>query len=283
MEVRILSGKEGRHGSLIPEGYVRETDRVLVLKEKERETGAALLMQKGEAWVLTWLFVLPEERGRGYGSVLLDAAISETEKRQGQSLEIYINEKAPDRDRFLAMLSARNFFLTWESIPKVIVTREQLKKAVFFTDPVFHKSIRDSRTEIHSLRQVTRQQRKNFRNLCEKKKNFLVSRADFERADPDQSKVLTAGDEIVGIALIRTLEKEKILTLCYVEKKYTMELLSLFRRMSEELLQSGEKMERLSFCCISENVRKLAEHILPERELVTEKVIVGERMFYKEV
>lgn len=282
MKIRRISGKERKQDSLIPDAYVRDQDLLLLLEVQDREVGAVVLMRKAEDFVLNYIFILPEERGKGYGSSLLDAALLEAEKNGGNSLEIYLQEDAPDRDLFLAMLSARNFFLTWEQIPMITATREQLKKAVFFTDPVFQKSLRDSRTGILSLRQVTRQQVKNFRNLCEKKKNYLVSRADFEAADPDQSKVLVAEDAIVGVALIRSLGKEKILTLCYVEKKYQMELLSLFRRMAEELLRDGEKTEGISFYCISENIEKLAEHVLPEHERRTEEVLIGKHIFYKE-
>ncbi len=282
MKIRRVSEKQKKQDFLIPDGYVQEGDLVLLCEEQDKEVGSAVLMKKAEDWVLNWIFVLPEERGKGYGSALLDAAVYEAGKNGGNSLKIYLQDEAPDSDLFLAMLSARNFFLSWEQIPKISATREQLKKAVFFTDPAFQKSLRDSRTQIFSLRQVTRQQLKNFRNLCEKKKNYLVSRADFERADLDQSKALVAEDAIVGIALIQSVRNEKILTLCYVEKKYQMELLSLFRRMAEEVLRGEEKTERISFYCISKNVEKLAEHVLPEHERLIEEVIVGKRIFYRE-
>ena len=283
MKIRRVSEKQRKQDFLIPKVYVKEGDLVLLCEEQDKEVGAAVLMQKAEDWVLNWIFVLPEERGKGFGSALMDATISETRKNGGNSLKIYIQDDAPDRNLFLAMLSARNFFLTWDQIPKISVTREQLKKAVFFTDPALHKSYRDSKTSLFSLRQITGKQLNNFQKLCEKKKNYLVSRGDFEGVDLDQSKLLVANDTIVGTALIHNLGKEKILTLCYVEKRYSRELFFLFRRMAKDLLRDEEKTQRISFYCISENVEKLAKHVLPEYGRITEEVIVGEYMFYKEV
>ena len=130
MKIRRISGKERKQDSLIPDAYVRDQDLLLLLEVQNREVGAVVLMRKAEDFVLNYIFILPEERGKGYGSSLLDAALLEAEKNSGNSLEIYLQEDAPDRDLFLAMLSARNFFLTWEQIPMITATREQLKKAV---------------------------------------------------------------------------------------------------------------------------------------------------------
>lgn len=282
MKIINLSGIKCECGTIIPQQYVHDNDLVMFCEEKGTKVGAAVLMQREDDWVLNWLWIVPDARGKGYGSALLDEAIENVKKMGGKSLYIYINEKSPEKDRFLYMLTGRNFFLNKELIPKAYVTRDQLKRAVFFTDPKYKHKGNSSQIAISSLRQLGRQGIKKFISQSDKRQNYLVSRADYDNADIDLSFCLLHKDTVVGMVLIHptSQDDEKSLSLCYVDSKYMLKIVPLLKEVAEELLRQPNKIERLSFYCIEENVVRLVDHVFPEKKLCMETIIEGQKFIF---
>ena len=278
MQIKNLTGKELRRAAaLVPDCILREATLVLGSGIKEDLAGVAVLMKRDGDWVVTWLYVEPEYRKRGYGTALLQGAVTAAKNAGAVSLSMNLDGNSEDGRLTAAMLTRQFFRLHFEQTARVQVTREQLEKAVIFTDPRFAGDEKRIPSQICSLRDLKSTELLTFLEDCEKRGNYLVSRADYKRADGRKSKILVSQGQIVGVLLLeRTQEKLFTLQLSYVEKKHQMEFISLIRAAARSL-REAEEWEKLEFVCMDSSILQLADHIFPEKEIFWDCMITGDR------
>lgn len=278
MQIKNLTGKELRGArAIVPDGILRQGTLVLGCFFKEILAGLAVLMKRDADWVVTWLYVEPEYRKKGYGSALIQEAVKAAKSEGAIMLSMDLDGDS-EEGRLMAFMLTQNFFcLHFDLMAGIQLTRDQLKKAVFFTDTRYTEGKKRSSFKVYSLLDLKSTELIAFLQDCEKRKNYLVSRADYQNADGRVSKVLVSGDKVVGVVLLeRTSEKTYELQLGYVEKKHQMHFVSLVKAAALSLLEA-EEWENLEFICMDSAILHLADHIFPEKEINFKCVITGDR------
>lgn len=278
MQIKNLTGKELRGAKvLVPHEILRQGTLVLGCFFKEILAGVAILMKREVDWVVTWLYVEPEYRKRGYGNALLQGAVTAAKNAGAISLSMDLDGDSKEGHLMALMLTNYFFRLHFERIASVGITREQFEKAVFFTNPRYAGEEKRISSKLRSLRDLKSTELVAFLEDCERRGNYLVSRADYRNADGRVSKVLVSGGQIGGVVLLeRTEEKQYGLQLSYVEKKHQMDFIGLIQAVGLSL-QETEGWEKLEFVCMDSAVLQLADHIFPEKEIVWKCVITGDR------
>ncbi len=279
MQIKNLTGKELKQAAtLVPDYILREATLVLGCETKENLAGVAVLMKRDDDWVVTWLYVEEEYRRRGYGNALLDGAVAAAKNTGAASLSMDLNGDSEGGRLAAAMLTKRFFRLHFERVARIRVTKEQFGKAVFFTDAKLAGDGKRLSSQVLSLRELKSAELAAFLEECEKRGNYLVSRADYRGADSRKSKALVYQGQIVGVLLLeRTGEKLYTIQLSYVEKKHQMEFVSLIRAAGRSLQESESEWENLEFVCMDSSILQLAKHLFPEREIRWDCMITGER------
>lgn len=278
MQIKNLTGKELRQARVLaPDEILGKGTLVLGAITKETLAGVAVLMKCDLDWVITWLFVDPDYRKQGYGSALIQEAVSEA-RNAGAALLSMDLEGDSEAGRVMAFMLTKHFFcLHFEQMASIQITREQLEKSVIFTDPRYAIDNKKRSFKVASLKDVKSTELFAFQEGCERHGNYLVSRADYRGADGKVSKALVVGEKIAGVVLFeRTGVKDYELQLSYVEKKHQTEFISLIRAAAVSLLEV-DGWEKLDFVCMNSSVLQLAEHIFPEKEIVWNCIITGER------
>lgn len=278
MQIKHLTGKELRRArAIVPDGILRQGTLVLGCYSKETLAGVAVLMKREADWVVTWLYVEEEYRKRGYGSSLLCGAVKAAKNAGAVNLSMDLEGDSKE-GRLMALMLTKYFFrLHFDRMAKVEVTRKQLEKSVIFTDSRYAGEKKRLSSKVISLRDLKSKELFAFLENCERRGNYLVSRADYRSAHGRASKVLVSGGQIVGVVLLgRTGEKLYELQLSYVEKKYQMDFISLIRAAAISLKEI-EEWEKLEFVCMDSAVLQLADHIFPEKEVNWKCVITGDR------
>lgn len=278
MQIKNLTGKELRWAkALVPHEILRQGTLVLGCFSKEILAGVAVLMKRDVDWVVTWLYVDLEYRKRGYGNALLQGAVTAAKNAGALALSMDLDGDSKGGHLMALMLTNYFFRLHFERIASVQITREQFEKAVVFTKPRYVGEEKRISSKVRSLRDLKSTELVAFLEDCERRGNYLVSRADYRSADGRVSKVLVSGGQIGGVVLLEATE-EKVygLQLCYVEKKHQMDFIGLIQAVGLSL-QETEGWEKLEFVCMDSAVLQLADHIFPEKEIVWKCVITGDR------
>ncbi len=270
--------KREQLGDLLPQAYLRQQELILVAEQEKLPLGVIAMSKREDRFVIDWLYVQPEERGKGYGGALLDASCCVAARSGTRWLETNIYAQDENRQLLLAMLSARSFFLTHTKINRVCVSDAQMKQAVIFTDPAYDKPLRGSHAQVISLKHVDEDLLQQF--LTEEKLhgNDRVAGADFITADRSLSQVLVDQGRIKGIALVNRMGGERaVLTFCYVDKTHRKEVVMLFHALAHALFTQGTPIRQLVFYYTDAAVERLVDHLLPEKEKTFEKRIVAQR------
>ncbi len=277
MQIKKLTGKELRKASvLVPDEMLRNGTLVLGATAKENLAGVVVLMKRDQDWVVTWLYVEPEYRKQGYGSALLQGALTAAKSAGALTLSMDIDGDS-EAGRLMAFMLTKYFFcLHFERIASIQITRDQLEKSVIFADPRYAGENKRRSSKVCSLRDLKSTELFSFLEDCERRGNYLVSRADYRSADGRVSKVLVFEGQIVGVVLLeRNEENVYELQLSYVERKCQTEFISLIREAAFSLRE--EEWEKLEFVCMDSSVLHLADHIFPEKEIIWKCMITGER------
>ncbi len=276
MHVSRLMGSSLQNAcSIVPTDIMNSADMVLGCKDNEVIAGVAAIIKKDDEWGLIWLYVLPQYRRKGAGSMLLDAMISMAEQEGVSILSSVMEADIADWHRIELMLARRQFLLTWKTVDKIRITIEQLRNAPILTAyPKYH--LGDNR--IMSLGKVSSLALNNFIKEAERKGNLLVSRADYKNADGAKSMVLEKDGIILGVLLLQTAEKRQLhqVKLCYVDRHYKMYIVFMIQRAAEAILNNPGGTEAIEFTCMDDSIVKLGKHIFPEHELLKSDIIVGE-------
>ncbi len=278
MQIKNLTGKELRWAkALVPHEILRQGTLVLGCFSKEILAGVAILMKRDVDWVVTWLYVDSDYRKRGYGNALLQGAVTAAKNAGAISLSMDLDGDSKEGHLMALMLTNYFFRLHFERIASVQITREQFEKAVVFTKPRYVGGEKRISSKVYSLRDLKSAELFSFLEACERRGNYLVSRADYRSADGRVSKVLVSGGQIVGVALLEATE-EKVygLQLCYVEKKHQMDFIGLIQSVGLSL-QERKGWKKLEFVCMDSTVLQLADHIFPEKEIAWKCVITGDK------
>lgn len=278
MQIKNLTGKELRKANaFVPDGIMRQGSLVLGCFLKETLVGVAVLMKREVDWVVTWLYVEVGYRKRGCGSALLCGAVRAAKHAGAVSLSMDLDGDCKEGQLMALMLTKYFFRLHFDRMAKVEVTRKQLEKSVIFTDSRYTGERKRQSAKITSLRDLKSKELFAFLEDCERRGNYLVSRADYRNADGKASKVLVSEGQIVGVVLLgRTEEKVYEIQLSYLEKKHQMDFIRLIRGVAMSLLEVQD-WERLEFVCMDSAVLQLADHIFPQKEINWKCVITGDR------
>ncbi len=278
MQIKNLAGKELRGAKrFVPDGILRQGTLVLGCFSKETLVGVVVLMKREVDWIVTWLYVEAEYRKRGYGSTLLCGAVRAAKSAGAVSLSMDLDGDCKE-GRLMALMLTKYFFrLHFDRMAKVEVTRKQLEKSVIFTDSRYTGEKKRQSAKVTSLRDLKSKELFTFLEDCERRGNYLVSRADYRNADGKVSKLLVSEGQIVGVVLLgRTEEKVYELQLSYLEKKHQIDFIRLIRAAAISL-QEIEEWEKLEFVCMDSTVLQLADHIFPEKEVKWKCLITGDR------
>ena len=270
--------KREQLGDLLPQAYLRQQELILVAEQDNLPLGVISMSKREDRFVIDWLYVQPEERGKGYGGALLDASCCVAARSGTRWLETNIYAQDENRQLLLAMLSARCFFLSHKKMLRVCVSDDQMKRSVIFTDPAYEKPLRSSHAQVISLKHVDEERLQQFLSEAKRHGNDRVVGADFITADRSLSQVLVDQGAVKGIALVNRMGGESaVLTFCYVDKGYRREVVMLFHALAHALFTHGTPIRRLVFYCVDETVERLVDHLLPEKEKTFEKRIVAQR------
>ncbi len=282
MEIQKLTGSKLAAASrIVPLYILGEAEAVIGCEVDQHLAGAAALMKKDEEWVLTWLYVEPEHREKGYGNALLDEAIKIARKGGCVILTATLDQNGEKAALVTAMLGRRGFILAWDSIVNINVNKDQFQKAVFLTDDKYAGATRDKNLRVLPLQKVQSIDLMNFVKKQERSGNYLVSRANYELADVNLSKVLICDDQVEGVMLIESEEEGKYsIDLCYVSKKHQLGFVGLCKALAKELLAPENHFEKLSFACMEDSVKRLGEHIFPEHDVEYNDIVSGQLLFF---
>ena len=278
MEIRQLKGRELNNlAILVPGPILRDGDLVLGCFERGQLIGTGILTKMGYQWTITWLYIDSPYRELYYGGELLDSLL-ETARDQGARLvRAFMDGKSPDAIQLANMLADRDFTISFDSMARVTVTREQLQKAVFFTNPRLSKDRQRPGTQIIPLKDLPSLTYKKFIENWESRGKYLISRADFAGVDPMKSRVLVSQDRLVGLALVEDKDEGQYeLSLCFVEKKYRIHTVGLIKAAAKALLEPEADMRKLTFSCVGDGILKLAEHVFQEKKIQWDSIISGE-------
>lgn len=278
MQINILTGNNlNKARAYIPENAMNSCDLFFGYEDNEALVAVAAVLSKKDEWMITWFYVLPEYRRRGYGSAFLDALVNKGEL-SGVSIMTSIMDAGVEDRRYMELILARKqFLLIWESISRIRISLEQLQKAVFLTDERYKRSLH-GQAKTKPLGQVSSVELKKFIKTQEEENNYLLSRADYSRADGKKSMALLVNDDIVGLILLQKEDESRSfqISLCYVDKQYEAYVVYLFKEAAGAVLLDKDNVEALEFACMDESIVKLGKHIFPEYELLKNDIVIGE-------
>ena len=282
MEIQKLTGSKLAAASrIVPLYILGEAEAVIGCEVDQNLVGAAALMKKDEEWVLTWLYVEPEQREKGYGSALLDEAIRTAWKGGCIIMTATLDQNGEQAALVTAMLGRQGFILEWDSIVSIKVNKDQFQKAVFLTDAKYAGATKDKNSRVLPLHKVQSIDMANFIKKQERSWNYLVSRANYELADANLSKVLICDDQVEGVLLIESeTEGCYSIDLCYVSKKHQPGFVELCKALAKELLAPEQHFEKLTFACMEDSVKRLGEHIFPEHDVEYNDIVSGQLLFF---
>lgn len=262
--------------NLAPGHALRTASIVLSCFIEEEPVGILILMKKNKNWGLTWIYVLPKYRESGIGSKLLDLGILEARKNGTHNLEVVLDGETEEEKRLMAMLNHRDFYMDFHVEPVFSVTRDQLKQALFYTQPEILGPKMSSNDTIIPLRNAKSRQLEHFIRDRERRHNYVASRADYTSADPALSRLLVSGSQIVGAILVdRTGEGIYSLELCFIEKNYLKALIRLMKAVSDQLLTGKENLNRMEFSCSLDSMLKAAKALLPDHDITSAGFTTG--------
>lgn len=261
---------------MAPGHALRTATIVLSCFMEEKPVGILILMKKDKNWGLTWVYVLPEYREAGIGSRLLDLGILEAKENGTHKLEVVLDGETDGERRLMAMLTHRDFYMDFHVEPLFSVSRDQLKQALFYTQPEILGPKMSSKDTIIPLRNAKSRQLDLFIRDRERRHNYVASRADYTSTDPNLSRLLVSGSQIVGAILVdRTEEGIYSLDLCFIEKNYLRALIRLMKAVSDQLLTGKENLNRMEFSCSLDSMLKAAKALLPDHAITSAGFTTG--------
>lgn len=127
------------------------------------------------------------------------------------------------------------------------------------------------------LQYLTPKQMRSIIRGYEKRNAYMISRADYLNADRRYSMVLTIGEKLGGIALVRPSQEKDtyILDLLFLDKAAGTEGIRLLKEVLEALLSPVAHLKYLEFACVEENTLPLAKKLLGNIEITWEPSIEG--------
>ena len=219
----------------------------------------------------------PEKRRKGYGNALLKGVTAWTEKQGANRLSV-VYEAYSDSSMLLDLLFSRQqFFLKLEQTSRVRITRQQLEASTLMKLP--DMPLRGGNS-ITPLSHIGTLQLKQLIDRCEKRGYSLVSQADYSQADRERSMVLLAGLDVQGIVLVHHEREDGVVSipLLFIEKEYIPDSVELLKKVAEILLEPAAGLKILEFSCMEYSVLKLADRFVPEKEIIWDAMVTGERL-----
>ncbi len=266
---------------LVPDYCMDQAKALIALEDEGDISGVVALMQKDIEWTLTWIYVKEDKREAGLGNMLLDEAIRYVLKNGGQLFTAIFDQNGQTSDVLLLMFARRGFMLDYERVNTIEVSRDQFEQAVFMTDEKYLNISYQghSKTQVYPFYKVKAADLSAFVKKYEEKEFYLVSRADFNRADGRLSKALFHEGNMVGLLLIEKTKEPGTYTVstCFVSSKYHTGFVELIKSTADELLNQTEDFHILSFNCMDETVQKLGEHIFPEHDSYWDELVTAQR------
>lgn len=234
--------------------------------------GTAEIYITDEGCSLSWLWVAPEYRRRGIGSALLDKVCKIAAETDGHRLTVTYSADAMWAAVMEYMLLIRGFTVLVNTYPGYCFTKEQLLNLQLFQnlDTAFH-------SHIVPLAEIPKQQLREFIIENLQWKRYLISHADYERADKKRSMALVDNGQIQGLTLVSTLDSEDKLSLdlLYLNKSSPKMALMLLRQTAEAAFEHPAGFKELHFLCIEDVAVKMCRRLMGEAEAVPVKFCDG--------
>lgn len=259
MAVEVIT-KENiyRFAKALPDWLEREENIVLGYVEEE-PCATAVLEETDDCWIISWLWVEPEYRGNGIGTLMLEALCKLATQKERKQIRIHYS---PDKDWTLmleSILFKKGFLVTHQEIPKTVITREW-----FLYSEIFEKENVKKPENAHIYSEVPQYLIGEFLSGCEVKKRYLVDRDCVLRADKDLSTVLIKDGKIEGIVLVEKLMEEGIyeLSLLYLSPQALKESFFFLRYTADVFRESVKEFKEIHMICVNETAKRLAANLL---------------------
>ena len=259
MAVEVIT-KENiyRFAKALPDWLEREENIVLGYVEEE-PCATAVLEETDDCWIISWLWVEPEYRGKGIGTLMLEALCKLATQKERKQIRIHYS---PDKDWTLmleSILFKKGFLVTHQEIPKTVITREW-----FLYSEIFEKENVKKTENAHVFSEVPQYLIGEFLRGCEVKKRYLVDRDCVLRADKDLSTVLIKDGKIEGIVLVEKLMEEGIyeLSLLYLSPQALKDSFSFLRYTADVFRESVKEFKEIHMICVNETTKRLAANLL---------------------
>lgn len=212
---------------------------------------------------ISWIWVAPEQRRRGVGTALLNAAIDHLMQNGAAQLLVSYHAEEPYSAVLDFMLARRHFILETENVPYFSIDREQL-----LASSLLHKLLKKPGmgSDIVPLRQLDSTQLRETMKSCMRKNTYFASEAELLQADSSRSMVMLADGVVKGLILFQHTKQEGVisLSLLYLEHSYILKAGFLLQESVKAILQPAANLKRLEFFCIEEEIRAMAVRIFGE-------------------
>ena len=221
---------------------------------------------------ISWLWVAAEYRKQGIGSALLDEACRTAMEWKGQRLTITYPADAAWEAVLEYMLVVRGFWVLLHTYPKYQFTKTQLM------DSYLMKTKEYSTTSVVvPFSQVTHQQLMALIKDSKKQRNYLVSYANFHKADKERSIVLMHNGSIQGLLLVSTNERADRLNLdlLYLNIMDFRAAICMMKQAVTIALKHPAGLEDIQFTCIEEAAEKICHKLLGKKEPIWVKMCHG--------
>lgn len=275
MKVTVTKGEiQGELQELIPARFWFRQVMVIKCEEEDTLLGAAVMEEMKDGYQMSWLWVKKEYRRQGVGSKLLDAAIVLTKQQNTEQLFLIYDSNSASSAVISYMLAKRRFELQEDSTANIHISRQQLLEA-----PLHSMQLREKKKGVRMipLQYLTPKRMRSIIRGYEKRNAYMISRADYLNADRRYSMVLTIGEKLGGIALVRPSQEKDtyILDLLFLDKAAGTEGIRLLKEVLEALLSPVAHLKYLEFACVEENTLPLAKKLLGNIEITWEPSTEG--------
>lgn len=234
--------------------------------------GGAIMYLTENGCSLFWLWVAPEYRRKGAGGTLLDEMCKIALQTSGGNLSVTYPADAPWAYAMEYMLVSRGFRVRVHSYPQYRITREKLLEAPFMAHV---KAMEHS--NVIAFSKLPRVQLRDFIMENRQMENYIVSHADFDRADEERSMALIQKGRIEGVLLVSTDGGEDVvsLDLFYLTKAALHSALALVRQAALTALHHPAGLRELRFLCIDEASVRLCRSLMGEQKTIPEEYCHG--------
>lgn len=248
--IQIQKHNFSQYASILPESLLHNHYEIFVCIKDEKPCGAIALEKIGTHLGITWLWVMPEERRKKLGSLLLSKAYQYAKQYQYTALTIAYDPDEPWATVLEYMLSQWGFDLFISPYTKYHITAEML-----LASPLMHNVYlkTDSPTRTQALASLSPKDLTSLRLQWEKNNDYLLNNINFSNADTQKTRLFFHEGKLKGLTLVNYTDTpgEYELAMVYLNPAYRNFGPTLFKETAHELLKDSETFSALKYTCVT--------------------------------